>query len=94
MYSNGYTWLVDIGGVLQIMSTFNHQTPLSLDAATPLLCLDMWEHAYVRDYGLDKERYVSNFFDAVNWGYVETQIQELDRRALTSVGFGWKPYNK
>lgn len=44
-------------------------TPTTNSAAplTPVLGLSMWEHAYLTDYGIDRERYVSNFWKAVNW---------------------------
>jgi len=37
---------------------------------TPLLCLPLWEHAFVLDYKMDKERYISNFWSCVNWNRI------------------------
>jgi Fe-Mn family superoxide dismutase len=39
-----------------------------------LLVLDVFEHAFITDYGMDRKKYVSNFFDQINWGVVEDRF--------------------
>jgi Fe-Mn family superoxide dismutase len=48
-FGSGWAWLVDRGGKLEILATSNAGTPLTM-GATPLLTLDVWEHAYYLDY--------------------------------------------
>jgi Fe-Mn family superoxide dismutase len=74
-FGSGWAWLVDRGGKLEIVSTSNAGTPLTTDA-TPLLTLDVWEHAYYIDY----ENRRPEFADAVigkllNWEFAARQLE-------------------
>jgi Fe-Mn family superoxide dismutase len=59
------------GGKLEITSTANQDSPLS-DGATPLLGLDVWEHAYYLKYQNRRADYVTAFWNIVNWKEVAT----------------------
>jgi|SRR5579875_1612559 len=50
--------------------------PIS-DGYIPILCLNVWEHSYVLDYGTDKESYVKNFWDYVNWNYIYIMVDDF-----------------
>src|SRR3989344_5466865 len=50
----------------QIMKTSNQDSPLS-DGKIPILCLDVWEHAYYIRYFWNRKEYVQNFFNVINW---------------------------
>jgi len=76
LIGNGYTWLVNTDGHLEVMNTYNAQTPLDRKYSYPLLCLDMWEHAYVYDWDNDKAAYVDAFWEIVNWNYVDQLIKQ------------------
>jgi Fe-Mn family superoxide dismutase len=68
-FGSGWTWLVRKGGSLEIVSTGNAETPLT-DGATPLLTLDVWEHAYYLDYQNKRDAYVDTFLDKlINWEF-------------------------
>ena len=61
-FGSGWTWLVLDSGKLRIMSTTNADSPIGTDM-TPLLTLDVWEHAYYLDYRNERARYVDAFLD-------------------------------
>ena len=73
-FGSGWAWLVAEGGGLKIVSTPNAETPLTT-AATPLLTVDVWEHAYYLDYQNLRPVYVQAFFDKlVNWDFVTQNL--------------------
>lgn len=66
-FGSGWTWLVvDKNGDLQITSTANQDSPI-MDGLTPILALDVWEHAYYLKYQNRRADYVSAFWKVVNW---------------------------
>jgi Fe-Mn family superoxide dismutase len=68
-FGSGWAWLVKKGGKLAIVSTANQDNPMS-DGATPLLTLDVWEHAYYLKYQNRRAEYVTNWWNLVNWNEV------------------------
>lgn len=68
-FGSGWAWLVKKGGELKIVSTANQDNPMS-EGWTPLLTLDVWEHAYYLKYQNRRAEYVSNFWNVVNWAEV------------------------
>jgi len=79
LQGSGYTWLVDNEGQWEIMNTYNTQSPLSMPGITPLLVLDLWEHAYHGDYEDRRAEYIENWWKVVNWNFVEDQFLKIDR---------------
>ncbi len=70
-FGSGWAWLVlNAVGELHLYSTPNQDSPL-MDGMTPLLGLDVWEHAYYLKYQNRRNEYVENFWSVVNWGMVE-----------------------
>ena len=65
-FGSGWAWLVRKGDKLSIVSTGNQDTPLS-DGLTPVLALDVWEHAYYLKYQNRRAEYVGNWWNVVNW---------------------------
>lgn len=63
---SGYVFLVINNGKLDIIALYNQQNP-SLYNLIPLIALDMWEHAYYLNYKNNKNLYIDNFFDIVNF---------------------------
>lgn len=75
-FGSGWTWLVQTGpNKLKIMSTSNAQNPL-VDGFTPILTVDVWEHAYYLDYQNRRADYVKDFLEHVDWDFVAAQMRE------------------
>ncbi len=69
-FGSGWAWLyVDGDGNLAVTSTPNQDTPL-MDGNTPILGLDVWEHAYYLNYQNRRPDYVAAFWNVVNWNVV------------------------
>ncbi len=70
-FGSGWAWLVKTkDGSLAIEKTANADNPMR-DGKTPLLTCDVWEHAYYIDFRNARPDYVSNFWNLVNWKFVE-----------------------
>ncbi len=74
-FGSGWTWLVRTGDGVDIVSTGNADTPLT-DDLTPLLTLDVWEHAYYLDYQNKRDAYVDTFLEnLVNWEFAAENFE-------------------
>jgi Fe-Mn family superoxide dismutase len=66
-FGSGWAWLVaDNNGKLSILSTANQDSPIS-DGLHPILCIDVWEHAYYLKYQNRRADFVDAFFAVINW---------------------------
>jgi Fe-Mn family superoxide dismutase len=78
-FGSGWAWLVKDGNQLKITSTPNQDNPL-MDVAevkgTPLLGLDVWEHAYYLHYQNKRADYITNWWNVVNWDFVASQFSK------------------
>lgn len=71
LFGSGWTWLVkNSDGGLAIVNAGNAGNPIT-EGKTPLLTCDVWEHAYYIDYRNERPKYVSAFWNLVNWNFVE-----------------------
>lgn len=69
-FGSGWAWLVaGDGGSVEIVSTPNQDTPL-MEGRTPILGIDVWEHAYYLNYQNRRPDYVAAFWNVVNWTVV------------------------
>ncbi len=68
-FGSGWAWLVKKGSGLAVVSTANQDNPLS-DGATPILGIDVWEHAYYLNYQNRRPDYVAAWWNVVNWDAV------------------------
>lgn len=77
-FGSGWAWLVEQDGKLAIGSTPNQDNPL-MDVSelkgTPLLALDVWEHAYYLKYQNKRNEYVANWWPVVNWAAVAERLR-------------------
>jgi Fe-Mn family superoxide dismutase len=74
-FGSSWTWLVkQADGSLAIVNTSNAATPLSDKAVTPLLTVDLWEHAYYIDYRNARPKYMEAFWALVNWDFANANL--------------------
>jgi Fe-Mn family superoxide dismutase len=67
-FGSGWAWLVvDAKGMLSITSTPNQDNPLMTGAGTPILGLDVWEHAYYKKFGPGRADYIAAWWNVVDW---------------------------
>ena len=71
-FGSGWSWLVVAGGALEVMSTPNQDTPLS-EGKTPILGIDVWEHAYYLEYQNKRPVYLDAWWNVVNWDAVSAR---------------------
>ncbi|MEC1233343.1 superoxide dismutase SodA, partial [Bacillus paralicheniformis] len=74
-FGSGWAWLVVNNGELEITSTPNQDSPLS-EGKTPILGLDVWEHAYYLNYQNRRPDYIKGFWNVVNWDEVARLYSE------------------
>ena len=74
-FGSGWAWLVHDGSGLAVVSTPNQDTPLS-DGKTPLLGVDVWEHAYYLKYQNKRPDYIDAWWNVVNWDEVARRFSE------------------
>jgi Fe-Mn family superoxide dismutase len=72
-FGSGWAWLIVNGGTLKVTSTANQDTPLS--EGTPILGLDVWEHAYYLNYQNRRPDYVEAFFNVIDWDAVSKRYE-------------------
>jgi superoxide dismutase, Fe-Mn family len=75
-FGSGWAWLVHDGSGLAIVSTPNQDSPVS-DGKTPLLGIDVWEHAYYLKYNNRRPDYIDAWWDVVNWPKVAADFASV-----------------
>ncbi len=82
-FGSGWAWLsVDKDGNLFISSTANQNNPLMNDSeeqGSPILCMDVWEHAYYLRYQNKRGSYIDNFFSVINWSEVIKRYMQANK---------------
>ncbi len=74
-FGSGWAWLVVDGGKLAVISTPNQDSPLS-QGKTPILGLDVWEHAYYLKYTNKRPDYIAAFWNVINWQEVQSRFKK------------------
>ena len=72
-FGSGWAWLSVDGGGLLVESTPNQDTPL-MDGRTPILGIDVWEHAYYLNYQNRRPDYIAAFYNVIDWNAVAARF--------------------
>ncbi len=72
-FGSGWAWLVKRGNGLAVVSTANQDNPMS-EGMTPVIGVDVWEHAYYLKYQNRRAEYVTNWWNTINWDAVASQF--------------------
>lgn len=75
-FGSGWAWLVVDNGELKVTSTANQDSPL-MEGQTPILGVDVWEHAYYLNYQNRRPDYVKAFWNLVDWAEVAKRYEEV-----------------
>ncbi len=73
-FGSGWAWLVVDGGRLDVVTSRNQDSPL-MEGRTPILGLDVWEHAYYLKYQNKRPDYIEAWWNVVNWDEVNRRLQ-------------------
>jgi superoxide dismutase, Fe-Mn family len=73
-FGSGWAWLVKKGAGLAVVSTANQDNPVS-EGMTPVMGIDVWEHAYYLKYQNRRPEYISNWWNVVNWEAVAERLK-------------------
>lgn len=76
-FGSGWAWLCVKNGKLEVCSTPNQDNPIMPNecGGSPILALDVWEHAYYLNYQNRRADYINAFFEVVNWGVVSSKLE-------------------
>ncbi|MFD2189945.1 superoxide dismutase [Pistricoccus aurantiacus] len=73
-FGSGWTWLIKEGDSVEIVNTDDADTPIA-QGKTPLLTIDVWEHAYYIDYRNARPKYLENVWNVLNWDFVAKNFE-------------------
>ena len=74
-FGSGWTWVVADGGALSVLSTPNQDSPL-MEGKTPILGIDVWEHAYYLNYQNRRPDYLAAWWNVVDWDEVAKRFEQ------------------
>jgi Fe-Mn family superoxide dismutase len=77
-FGSGWSWLAHDGTGLAVYSTANQDSPIS-NSDTPLLGIDVWEHAYYLKYQNRRPDYLETWWNVVNWDAVQKRFESADK---------------
>jgi Fe-Mn family superoxide dismutase len=84
VFGSGWAWLVDDGTRVFIVTTTNQDCPVS-DGLTPLVGIDLWEHAYYLQYENRRPEYVDAWLEVIDWEVVEARYDAITRQDVSDI---------
>lgn len=78
-FGSGWAWLVRSPAGLNIRVMPNARNPVSELKTTPLLTIDVWEHAYYVDYPADRKKFLEEIWNIIDWNFVNEQFKKVTR---------------
>ncbi len=84
VFGSGWAWVVDDGTRVFIVTTTNQDSPIS-DKLTPLVGIDLWEHAYYLDHSNRRVDYVDAWLNVVDWAAVEARYDAVPRQDVSDI---------
>jgi Fe-Mn family superoxide dismutase len=87
--SEGWAWLIYSNNRLKVAYTTENESPVMdtvSEQGTPLLCLDLWKHAYTETYRNDRSAYVQSFWNVVNWDFVSLRYSRNLKKGTRDKG--------
>jgi Fe-Mn family superoxide dismutase len=75
-FGSGWAWLIRDGNKVDVTSTPNQDNPI-MEGKTPIMGLDVWEHAYYLKYQNRRVEYIQAWWNLVNWGEIERRFREM-----------------
>jgi len=89
--SEGWAWLIYSNNRLKVTCTTENKSPVMdtvSEQGTPLLCLDLWKHAYAETYRYDRSAYIQSFWNVVNWDFVSLRYSRNLKKVTRDKGQG------
>lgn len=74
-FGSGWIWLVRAEDEIELWTTHDADTPVTKEHVTPLLTVDLWEHAYYVDFLNDRKEYLNKVFTSLNWNFANTNLK-------------------
>ncbi|KAL0488777.1 superoxide dismutase, Fe-Mn [Acrasis kona] len=85
-FGSGWIWLVLFQhDYLEFRTYSNSENPLT-DDCIPLMACDLWEHAYYLDYQNNRQKYLERFWDSIDWGFVNANLEESIKQSAVRLG--------
>ena len=78
IFGSGWAWLVIKDNKLEVIKTPNQDSPL-MEGKTPILGIDVWEHAYYKKFGPARAEYIATWWNVVNWRQVEENYKKASK---------------
>lgn len=78
IYGSGWTWLVSNDKTLEVVNGFNAGNPVGKNKVIPLMCVNVWQHAYLMDFRLNRIEYIDRFLRTINWKKIEERLNSED----------------